>query len=558
MDNRRLALAVIVSFGLLFGWQAFSSFMGWSTRRAAPTQPETARPAPAQADAPADAPVPPISEAGLSASPGRQITVDTPLYTAVFDSAGAVLQSFTLKHYQSTDPDSSRPSGKALRLLKPEERAGTLGLLLGKKASWRVDEGEGARWGYEGAQEFKLEQGRLELEFKGIMDGVQMRRVFSFAADSYVLSEKLTLAAAAPLRVELAQRFATGNLAGPEEYNAITKIALLREGAYLDESDLKDLALGISYGDKISWAGIMGTYFLAAAIPSDPDLSLRAGYEGGLFHLLLERGPLDLGPGQSFSADFHYYFGPKRQQDMLAAPADFSEAMEYGWFGWIAAPLLAMLKWFYSYTGNWGASIILLTVLVKIVLWPLSYKSYKSMDNMKKLQPLILKIREKYKHDKTLQNQEVMRLYKTYKVNPMGGCLPILVQLPVFFGLYRALLSSIELRQAAFIEFLPFSNGSMVWLADLSLKDPLYITPIIMGLTMLLQQRMTPNTGDPTQAKIMMFMPVLFTFLFLSFPSGLVLYWLFNNIISIAQQYGQMKYSAARSAREENVPGKRL
>ena len=193
-------------------------------------------------------------------------------------------------------------------------------------------------------------------------------------------------------------------------------------------------------------------------------------------------------------------------------------------------------------------AIILLTVVIKAVFWPLTAKSYASMEKMKKLQPMMTAIREKHKDNKELMNKEVMALYKTYGVNPASGCVPILIQLPVFFGLYQALLTSIELRHAPFITYLPFTDK--LWLADLSAKDPFYITPIIMGLTMFLQQRMSPPATDPTQQKIMMFLPLIFTVLFLGFPAGLVIYWLVNNILSIFQQWLMMRKNkaAARAA----------
>ncbi|NMC51073.1 MAG: membrane protein insertase YidC, partial [Desulfovibrio sp.] len=178
----------------------------------------------------------------------------------------------------------------------------------------------------------------------------------------------------------------------------------------------------------------------------------------------------------------------------------------------------------------------------KILFWPLTHKSYKSMDQMRKLQPHMAQIREKYKDDRQKMNEEMMRLYKTYKVNPAGGCLPMLVQIPVFIGLYQALLNAIELRHAPFITHVPFTD--IIWLADLSVKDPFYVTPIIMGATMFLQQKMTPAPGDPTQAKIMLALPVVFTFMFLNFPSGLVVYWLVNNVLSIAQQWHLMRKKA--------------
>lgn len=283
----------------------------------------------------------------------------------------------------------------------------------------------------------------------------------------------------------------------------------------------------------------MGTYFLAAVMPEDQSMNLKTAYQNDVYSVILEKSKVTFGGGQNFENHNNYYFGPKRVADLENAPGGVLSAIDYGWFGWIAAPLLTMLKWLYGFVGNWGLAIIALTVIIKLVLSPLSYKSYKSMENMRKIQPLMMKIREKYKDDKQRQNQEVMQLYKTYKINPAGGCLPILVQLPVFLGLYRALLYSIELRQASFIPTLPFTD--IVWLADLSLKDPLYITPIVMGLTMLLQQKLTPTTGDPTQAKIMMFMPIIFTVLFINFPAGLVVYWLVNNVLSIIQQYLQLR-----------------
>jgi len=231
--------------------------------------------------------------------------------------------------------------------------------------------------------------------------------------------------------------------------------------------------------------------------------------------------------------------GPADRAILADMPNKLAEAVDFGWFHLIAVPLLYLLNWFFQYVHNYGVAVILLTVLIKIIFWPLSQKSYKSMDQMKRLQPMLTKLREKYADDKERLNQEVMALYKTYKVNPAGGCLPMVVQIPVFFGLYKALLGSIELRHAAFISHVPFTD--LVWMADLSVKDPYYVTPLIMGATMFIQQKMTPTGGDPMQAKIMLLMPVVFTFMFLNFPAGLVVYWLVNNVLSIGQQWWMMR-----------------
>jgi len=219
--------------------------------------------------------------------------------------------------------------------------------------------------------------------------------------------------------------------------------------------------------------------------------------------------------------------GPRDPGILETVNYRLSEIIDFGIFDFIARPLLFVLNFFYSFVGNYGIAIILLTVVIKIVFWPLTQKSYSSMKAMQTLQPEMQKIREKFKNDKERLNREIMELYKTKRVNPLGGCLPMLIQIPVFFALYKVLLGNIDLRHA------PFA----LWITDLSAKDPYYITPIIMGGTMFLQQKMTPSTMDPTQAKIFMVMPIVFTFLFLNFPSGLVIYWLVNNILTILQQY---------------------
>jgi YidC/Oxa1 family membrane protein insertase len=230
---------------------------------------------------------------------------------------------------------------------------------------------------------------------------------------------------------------------------------------------------------------------------------------------------------QKTSFDYTAYFGPKQSEFLVASGHQFDKAIDYGFFHPLAKPLMVVLKFFYGFIGNYGFAVILLTICIKLIFWPLTQKSYKSMKGMQKLQPEMKKMREKYGNDKQKLNQEMMAFYKENKVNPLGGCLPMVIQIPVFFALYRVLLGSIELRHAPF----------MLWITDLSARDPYYVTPLIMGVTMFIQQKMQPTNMDPTQAKIMLMMPVVFTFMFLNFPSGLVLYWLTNNLLTILQQY---------------------
>jgi YidC/Oxa1 family membrane protein insertase len=259
---------------------------------------------------------------------------------------------------------------------------------------------------------------------------------------------------------------------------------------------------------------------------------------------------LDLAPGTQKRFEYQLFFGPKSMKVLDEAGYDMDRVVDFGWFDFIAKPCLWLMNFIHGFIPNYGVAIIILTLITKIILWPLGNKSYKSMGEMKKVQPLMAEIREKYKGDKKKMNQEMMALYKTYKINPMGGCLPMAAQIPVFIALYRMLYEAIELRHAPFFG----------WINDLSAPDRLFhfdvsiplmeapygipVLTLVMGATMLLQQKMSPPPGDPSQAKMMMFMPIIFTFIFINFPSGLVLYWLVNNLFSIAQQYYTQKKRA--------------
>jgi YidC/Oxa1 family membrane protein insertase len=282
------------------------------------------------------------------------------------------------------------------------------------------------------------------------------------------------------------------------------------------------------YGGDTIWSGFETKYFLAAGVPLEGAADkILVSRTGDLIENKLETPFLTIEPGSSRAFNYLFYFGPRDIDILNSANHQLAKAIDFGFFSLLALPLLHVLKFFYSFVGNYGIAIVVLTILIKLLFWPLTQKSYASMKGMQKLQPEMQKIREKHKNDRERINREMMELYKTHRVNPVGGCLPMVVQIPVFFALYKVLLNSIELRHAHF----------GLWLTDLSAKDPYYITPLIMGATMFIQQKMSPTTMDPTQAKIFMVMPVVFTFLFLNFPSGLVIYWLVNNLLTILQQY---------------------
>lgn len=230
-----------------------------------------------------------------------------------------------------------------------------------------------------------------------------------------------------------------------------------------------------------------------------------------------------------------FYVGPKVVESLRAADAEFVEAMNYGMFGFLAHPILILMKWLHQIVGNWGFAIILLTLVVRVIVLPFNLVSFKSMKAMQKIQPLLQSAREKYKDDPMAMNRETMAIMKLHKANPLSGCLPMLIQIPVFFALYRVIASSIEIYQQPFVG----------WINDLSLHDKFFVLPILMGVTMAIQQKITPTTMDPAQAKILMFMPILFTGLMIFLPSGLTLYMFISALFGITQQYFFMKTKTA-------------
>ena len=277
-----------------------------------------------------------------------------------------------------------------------------------------------------------------------------------------------------------------------------------------------------------SAGGVAGTLDLSVVVPGERTVErVQISRNGDAIENVLESPYFTLQGGERRQLDYLVFIGPKEPQALTAAGHQLDKIVGFGFFDLLAQPLFVVLTFLFGYFKNYGVAIILLTVLIKIIFWPLTHKSYSSMKSMQKLQPEMQKLRDKFKNDKERLNKEMMSLYKTHSVNPLGGCLPMLVQIPVFFALYQVLLSSIALRHA------PFA----FWLTDLSDKDPYYITPLLMGASMFVQQKMTPTTADPMQAKIFMMMPIVFTFMFLNFPSGLVIYWLVNNLLTILQQY---------------------
>lgn len=301
----------------------------------------------------------------------------------------------------------------------------------------------------------------------------------------------------------------------------------------IDFDDLSDIDTirqgGIKASVQGGWVAMVQHYFLSAWIPS-PDqtnhYTLRKG-QSDIYLLGFTSPPLEVMPGTQGSMSARFYAGPK-DIDVLEAISPYLDlTVDYGWLWWIAKPLFHVLNFIYGLLGSWGWSIIALTVLIKLAFFHLSATSYKSMAKMRKFAPEMQRMKDLYGDDRQKMSQEMMKLYKKEKINPLSGCLPILVQMPVFISLYWVLMESVQLRHTPFLG----------WIEDLSVKDPYFILPVIMGVTMYIQQKLNPTPPDPTQAKVMQMLPLVFTFMFMWFPAGLVLYWVVNNTLSIAQQY---------------------
>jgi YidC/Oxa1 family membrane protein insertase len=327
----------------------------------------------------------------------------------------------------------------------------------------------------------------------------------------------------------------------------------------IDYSDLQEDGR-FDFASKGGWLGYSDKYWLTAIIP-DQGREIAATFrytpvsDEPRYQVDYLGTPLTVPPGETVEVTDRFFAGAKEVDKLDAYEAQygiplFDRAVDFGWFYFLTKPIFHILDFFYKLIGNYGVAILLLTLIVKLLFFPLANKSYKAMSQMKKLQPQMMKLREQYESDKVRMNQELMALYKREKVNPVSGCLPIVVQIPVFFALYKVLFVSIEMRHAPFFG----------WIKDLSAPDPtslfnlfglipwdppqllmLGVWPLVMGATMFLQQKLNPQPTDPVQAKVMMFLPVMFTFLFATFPAGLVIYWTWNNVLSIAQQWAIMK-----------------
>ena len=547
MDLNRAFLAIILSLCILIGFQYL---FPPAPPQQVPAVPQGQQAAPPPATQPGQAQVqqvqqPPATTPVTAMQPSvpvdpkaRDITINTPLYTVVINEQGGGFRSFVLKNYRNTIEKNSGP----MELLA-DRGPGSLPVLFS------LDNGVGANLPLFKADKASITITREDEATQLTMtaapaEGLTVVRTLTFKGDSYLINAeyKVQNTTDTALQVSPALTLTNEPFAHASDFSdyLFHGPAVFVNGA-LVETKMKKLTEGpVTLQGKVSWAGFFDSYFMTAVIPTSGNAVIvtQKGSEKQA-RTVVSEGILGIGVQETKTYAYTLYFGPKKLKILEAAGFDLAKSVDFGWFDFIGKPMLWLLNFFHQFSGNYGIAIIVLTILIKVIFWPITQKGMKSMKNMQKLQPKIAKIRERYKSDPAAMNKEVMTLYKTYKVNPFGGCLPMLIQIPFFFALYQVLMAAIELRHAPF----------MLWINDLSAPDRLWIgfdvpylhgipvMTLLMGASMYLQQKMTPTTADPTQARIMQFLPIVFTIMFINFASGLVLYWFVNNLLTILQQY---------------------
>ncbi len=541
MEQVRLIIAIALSFVVFFIWDAF--FVEKKPVVKAPVDQVEQLPAEGLTGAPTEETAVAMNEQVQAVKPeiqqkSRNIVVSTDKYEALLDERGAAITSFKLKDYM----DSVGENASMLELIPGVVKGGTALVAFEDSSLGGLHAAQFSAGNTPDYLSVDGEKKSIEFSWRS-ESGLEIIKKFTFTRGTYLIEMDVTVInrSAADrqerLSVELigvAPKKSSYSFEGPS--------------AYIDEEleqiKVKSIEEKSTYKGIISWIALQDRYFITSLLTdTETGASLVLATKEDLLKSKYVHPPKDLKSGTQVTYNHQLYFGPKQMDLLNAAGKGLGNLINFGMFDILAKPCLQFMNLIYKVVPNYGIAIILITIIIKIVLWPLGSKSYKSMNEMKRVQPLMAEIKEKHKNDKKKQNEETMALYKTYKINPMGGCLPMVVQIPVFFALYRMLYGAIELRHAPFVG----------WIHDLSAPDRLFsfgfsipfmeppygipVLTIVMGATMFLQQKMSPPVGDAAQAKMMMMMPIVFTFIFINFSSGLVLYWLVNNVLSISQQY---------------------
>ncbi|HCL80964.1 MAG TPA: hypothetical protein DHW81_01655 [Nitrospiraceae bacterium] len=432
----------------------------------------------------------------------EEIKVENDLYIAVLTSKGGAMKSIELKKFKDK-------SGGSI-ILKGDDVLSPLSMGMDEEFQF-----SNVNFSAKG-KNIKLDAASktADIIFEYSAGGRSIRRTYTFHSSDYGIDLKDETGGLTSYWITLGKNFGIYEKDDSTHFGPV----ILKDADRM-EFTVKDLKETKNFREGIKWIAQEDKYFFSSIVPKTKieDSKVWSKNDNTLAALKMPGGV----------NEYYVYIGPKEYDNLKKLGMGLEHIVDFGFFSIIAMPLFWVLKLFYRISNNYGVAIIILTTVVRIPFIPLINKSQQSMKKLQDIQPRMAEVKEKYKNDPQKMQKETMELYKKHKVNPLGGCLPMVLQIPVFFALYKVLLIAIELRDAPF----------MFWIHDLSVKDPYYVLPVIMGATMVIQQKMTPSTMDPMQQKIMMLMPVVFTFMFLSFPSGLVVYWLVNNVLSIAQQF---------------------
>ncbi len=564
MEQQRILLYIALAFTLYLIWQAWQEDYG---PRPAPSQ---AAPAAQGTDSGAAKSQPAAAAPDLPQAPGSLPTAKTESPAASAE-AGTIRVSTDVLDLElslrggdfvhadlPTYPVSVDEPDKPVRLFDNGERVyvaqtGLLAVAADPKAAVEAAPSHHARFQAE-RRTYTLADGREALEVPLVWtgpDGVKVTKTYVFHRGSFLVEVRYRIENPGdqPWRAFAYQQLRHSALpdSGTSKYFGIHTFtgAAYYDGSYRKVSfpDMEEEPLKVTV--EGGWVAMLRHYFFSAFV-GDPQLEytvytrvVRDPARGPQYIIGMSAPPVTVAPGGTLELATRLWVGPKLQKELAAIAPGLELVTDYGIFTVISKPLFWLLDKIHSLIGNWGWSIVLLTLLIKLAFYKLSEASYRSMARMRAVQPRLAALKERYGDDKQRLNQALMELYKTEKINPLGGCLPILVQIPVFIGLYWMLLETVELRQAPFI----------LWIRDLSSPDPYYVLPLLMGVTMFVQQRLNPAPPDPIQAKIMMILPFVFTVFFAFFPAGLVLYWLVNNLLSILQQWWITRRIEAQAAK---------
>ncbi len=538
MDTQRIIAFIVFSFSLLLLWESWQSYNNpkpvvetQASHSAVPAAPEASSlPTPGQTLAPTAAAT--ATESGQVRN-GARAKVVTDVLSAEIDANGGDLRELVLTAYRQNE-DASKP----FRLF--EEKAGRnyfaqLGFIGGElpthKTVFELVPGE-----------YRLKDGQNELKvsLKAQVNGAEVVRTYTFKRDSYVVDVDTQVRNSGSGVVKGFPYYQFLRNGQPPEgqskfINTFTGPAIYTEAAKFQKVKFDAITKGnaeFAKSAKDGWVSMIEHHFAAVWMTRDPaDASQREFYTRAVGNDEFSAGvimpELSLKPGEEKTVSMRLYAGPQELEKIKSLAPGLDLVVDYGWLTVLAYPLFVVLNWLNKLVHNWGVAIILLTVLIKAGFYPLSAASYKSMAKMRKLAPRLQHLKERFGDDRQKLHEAMMKIYQEEKINPLGGCLPILIQIPVFIALYWVLLGTVELRQA------PFA----LWITDLSKPDPYYVLPVVMAITSFIQVKLSPSSPDPVQQKVMMAMPVIFSVMFLFFPAGLVLYWLVNNVLSILQQW---------------------